>query len=407
VDDFVVVHFVLFALLCVEASAQTNATKLINFTRSPYAAASVETYDCGFQPAAVLLFGAQGVSPNVSWNAAMDQNGTIASVYDMQGARISNAFSLGIGAHKQEAAFDGWTSTGFKLSWSRVGAPGGPDFEIRALCLMSNGIAPPPPPPPGTARWMLPIDQDLYFNCQYGDNANPGTWAQPFKDPAAAYRHVQRKWDLAGQFTVRAYWLGGNCTGTWNFQGPLVGAQSANNFQIIGAGGVGTFMLDGYILLGNRAEVALSGMSVHPAANGVGIDVTNSSTLFASGINVYTNSSLQPFHVVSHGTLGLNGVQVIASGGCSHSIVSAETMGLAIISGLWVMTGTPCWSDGFVQADIGSTIDATGFSYIGAAAGPKANASQVAIVFTGGAGQGIFPGSVNGTSPGSLYGIID
>jgi hypothetical protein len=62
------------------------------------------------------------------------------------------------------------------------------------------------------------------------------------------------------------------------------------------------------------------------------------------------------------------------------------------------VSGSPAWTTGFVQADLGGMIDATNSTITAAAAsGPRYNVGSLGIVFTGGSGgANFFPGNSNG-----------
>jgi hypothetical protein len=106
----------------------------IAFTRDPYAASGSVSYACGFQPTAVFLIGGQGGGSNFGFGFS-DQAKTSGSIYDGNGHYTASALVVGINGANQSAVVSSLDPTGFTLIWTRNGSPGGPLFNIFALCL--------------------------------------------------------------------------------------------------------------------------------------------------------------------------------------------------------------------------------------------------------------------------------
>lgn len=254
-----------------------------------------------------------------------------------------------------------------------------------------------------SGRTLLTANIDEYFNCSTGININSGTSASPFADPVYAYALAQRTIDLAGYtITVHAQ---ANCEPAsatkWLFSGPLVGSVGPASFVIEG-------------VVGSPATITLQNVNFQ-STNDAAVTVSYLNCNPGTANNCFTSSSRgeMAIHDVWFTTDGAGtlldaagtgsiiyvggGMLLSSGGGNANSIIVSETHSEIDLESAWTMNGSPTWNNAFVQADLGGLVDATGFSYSGAASGPRANAISNGIINTNGNGQTLFPGSSNGT----------
>lgn len=255
----------------------------------------------------------------------------------------------------------------------------------------------------GSGRTLLTANIDEYFNCSTGINTNSGTSASPFADPAYAYALAQRTIDLGGYaITVHAQ---ANCEPAsatkWLFSGPLIGSAGPASFVIEG-------------VVGSPAMITLQNVNFQ-SINDCAVTVAYLNCNPGTANNCFTSSSRgeMAIHDIWFTTDGAGtlldaagtgsiiyvggGMLLSSGGGNANSIIVSETHSEIDLDGAWAMNGSPTWNNAFVQADLGGLVDATGFSYSGSAVGPRANAISNGVVNTNGSGQGLFPGSINGS----------
>lgn len=255
-----------------------------------------------------------------------------------------------------------------------------------------------------TARELMSASRNYYVNCSTGNNANAGTIGSPFADPAYAYALAQKTLDLAGQYTITVT-LQANCpTTNWVFEGPLVGAQTANSFVLtatsssINVTGPGA---GGFVIQARQgARISVTGFTCTPAAASGCFLATGQATLFTSFMIFNTNGAATLVYGIGGGTVLAAFQHTIVSGGGSVGIaVVAEDMSYITMNGAWTLTGTPAFGIAFVQADISGLVDAAGFTFSGSGTGTRWIALLNATLFTnGGTCNTYFPGNANGSA---------
>lgn len=96
---------------------------------------------CGFRPSAVLFFGGQAGGSAITLMGIADmaaatgptgqQSMSVPGTYNI----AANVLVLGSGGNDQTAVLKSIDATGFTLTWTKTGAPGGADATVPYLCL--------------------------------------------------------------------------------------------------------------------------------------------------------------------------------------------------------------------------------------------------------------------------------
>ncbi len=264
----------------------------------------------------------------------------------------------------------------------------------------------------------MTADKDLYYNCITGSNSNPGTAEAPFADPAHAYKVDQQTVDHAGQYVTTVHQQGAcappastdpisGIQAAWLFVGPLVGALGVGSFEITG-GDIGTVIsgpAGGYVFSLHRdAAFTTSHLNCAPGPGG-GCWLSDNSPMNIENVWGETNGANSLIDAAGpRATVTAKNVMLSSMGAPMNIVVVMEDGASANVTGKWTMNGSPAFTT-FVQADIASVIDLTGFSSSGDASGARANAIMNGVIFTNTKGVAVLPGSKEGVahSGGQIY----
>ncbi len=255
-------------------------------------------------------------------------------------------------------------------------------------------------------RTLLTANQSYYVNCSSGSDSNTGSSGSPWLTVTHAYNYVRDNLDLGGQYIVTVN-LAASCTlsAGWSLVGPLVGSPGWNGFTVVGPGVAITAPANAsMVTLSQNASGAFSNFTcVMTTGSNCFVYFEQSSLFFgAAGSTFFISlAGAAPFDGAGTGSIAVCQGQIEISG------VSTALWGLAAVEDQAnidlncpvIMNGAPTYTDGFVGADLGGMVDATGFSFTGSGGtGKRYSVSQLGIVFTGGSGgASFFPGNANGT----------
>lgn len=270
-----------------------------------------------------------------------------------------------------------------------------------------------PPGSGGNSRGGLTADLDMYVSPSGVNTGNCESSGAPCADPAYAYSWAQNNLDLTGH-TITVHVLASySNTSNWYFSGPLVGATSPSSFKIDG-GSPATISISGnpsqttYLFMAwngatftvqniqlsspyiSSADILIGGGTVY--GNNIWFGPTGNAFVDAAGpMSVYGCSGPQTFLMNSNPNIGY----------------VSEDHALMALGCPLIVSGSPHWTTGFVQGDLGGMIDATNSTISpGAASGPRFNVSSLGIVFTGAAvsNPNYFPGNApGGVGSGGYY----
>ena len=263
--------------------------------------------------------------------------------------------------------------------------------------------------PGGPARTLLTGNVTYYWNCSTGnDSTGTGTSGNPWKTPAHVYNYVQQHLDLGGQYVVTAQGQNATCTDADSsvqntMYGPIVGAQGPASFVFRGDTAFPS-NVSMHSTVGS-ASIFYGTEGAQFTVEGIELGSTSGYSILAGqGAYIKANSN---YYDKSLWSLDAAGARIWETGGSTYLFTSgangwaiAESGAHVTTSGAMVLSGAPAWTIGWVTADIGSTIDMSGFTFTGSGTGPYWNVTLNGVIFTSGGGctGGIIPGSTAGSS---------
>lgn len=256
----------------------------------------------------------------------------------------------------------------------------------------------------GNSRTLLTSDVTLTISP--GGNDGSGNLTSPFATHGGAYNWAQANLDPGGHII------------TAKLTGTLINPVGALEGNIPGAIGPGSFILDlgGFAIASNvsgffcicgtnGAEFTVQNGTIEPTAQGIGIVASSDASIVFRSVNFNANGG----HAFADGAGNRSQITVggpwsiTASGGSFLGGSLSGTVDYAFVmedkSQLWLpgaltLAGVPHFNGAFVQADLMSQVDATGFTYSGSATGPRGNSNSMSDLFTSaGAPAAFFPGS--------------
>jgi hypothetical protein len=259
-----------------------------------------------------------------------------------------------------------------------------------------------PPVPAATGRTRLSGPATYYVSAAGSDSTGDGSQAAPWARPDHAYTWCRDNLDLAGQL-VTVQLLTSISGSQQVFTGPLFGQAAETDFVIQGnpsnPGVVTCSSLAIDFLVQDDARLSVVGVTVSAGEFGF---VSNGGVFNIS--NIYFNS-------VGNACLDADGARsvITASGPLTwlhaQTFMTAATaeMGAQInLQGPLVISGSPTFTEAFLQADLGGRIDFSGAQIsVGAAVGSQYSALNFGIVFSG------LPPGTHCPLPGNAPGVVD
>jgi hypothetical protein len=173
----------------------------------------------------------------------------------------------------------------------------------------------------------------------------------------------------------------------------VISTTSANNF------------------LGNAisGKWGITGLKMQTTTSGSCISLLGSTTVVSVGA-VEFGACADTHCLVQEGASLTHTSSYTISGGAARHWNAATNATITIASSLTcTLTGTPAFSQQFVQSTALSFVRGQGITYVGSATGQRFNVANNAVINTNGGGANFFPGSTagagtnSGTSPYGLY----
>jgi hypothetical protein len=236
-----------------------------------------------------------------------------------------------------------------------------------------------------------------------------------------AYEVVKAQWDISAQLQIICNIPAGTFTTTTGttLRGPLVGAQFGGvagppfgaSFVIKGAG-IGSTTINSSTNFVNLfysvsdATFQVQDMALASTGSGGGCLLAGGGYIAFKNINFQASANS---HLDSAGpTSAIQAVGAYSVSGSVNIHAVAEDNGIIYLGQACTLSGTPAWGTAFVQGDLGGFIEATGFTFTGAATGKRFQAISCGIVFTSsGASVTFFPGNVAGTADAASFGYYN
>ena len=243
----------------------------------------------------------------------------------------------------------------------------------------------------------IALGADVALSVSSAGNDATGSLTTPFATLGGAYAWVQRNLDLRG-FSVTARLSNSFVNMTGALSGPLVGATGAGNFIIeLGGYSLSSTIPGFFLLYGNAgAQFTVQGGTLEPPSGGIGIVCAGGDIVYR-GMNFNANGGHACLDVLG------NEAAITCGGPWAVTAIGSNTLDYVLIgedeAEIWLggpltISGTPHWNNAFIQADLRSLADCTGFTFTGSATGCRGNASTGSTLFTSaGAPAGFFPGS--------------
>jgi hypothetical protein len=248
-------------------------------------------------------------------------------------------------------------------------------------------------------RTQLQTNLNLYVNGSTGSNSNNGlTSGTAFATFNYCWTYLLDNYDLNG-FTVTINQAGTNHD-TLSANGNAIGAINTASVTI-NVGGTWS-VTNGSCILANNSNFLVTGSGTLSASGsgigqGFGIAAFSGAQINFQGIT-FGNCTIAGVYATQNGQIANSGSYTIAGGGVTH-INSNFGANIQISLGTVTLTGTPGFITAFAAASDCATINSSGVTWSGSAAGPRYLSQRVSSIYTAGAGANYFPGNSAGSTP--------
>lgn len=245
-----------------------------------------------------------------------------------------------------------------------------------------------------------------------GSDSNPGTQSQPWATLQHAYDFLSTAIDFSG-FTASVQLADGTYAG-FMLNSSMVGTGFVNfvtgDISILGnAGDPSKVTLSSFVQL-NKSDftqsVTLNNLTINVSGQGTpAIDIESAGQIMAFSC-VFSGIDSTQFYVRAFGPSGtfLYSALTLGGGNCQGFLSINDQCFAGTFGGAITITGTPAWGTAFVDAEMGSVIEAGGMTFTGSATGVRYKIVGNSVINTNGGGANFFPGnSAGSTSSGGQY----
>ena len=231
-------------------------------------------------------------------------------------------------------------------------------------------------------RILMTGPATLYVSSSGNDATCDGTLAKPCATISGAYALDQATLDHAGKWVTTATPLNSLTGSQPAIGGPLVGGFGAGTFVVKGPGLSITGTAGFTIITTNGASLTIDGMTIIPAPTSIATAANTDSQIVLSNDLFPTNGGHALFDTNGGTLTAVNGT--IQNSGALPYVGISEDNGKMYIAGTWTMSGTPTWTQTFMQGDLGGGVDMTGCTISGAYSGPASRAIAPGWIQPGG-----------------------